>query len=123
MYLYYGNLVNFTSEPTYGTMSEARLTERVLAWVGEAQNIIDADYSFTVDYFYNSVGVAIDAMIKVQHKVQGVWVLIGYFSPAAQSLSSILATAICDDVCTPSPIVSQPIHYYVQGYYAPGYYI
>lgn len=122
MYLPYANLVHFSTEPAYGAPSEAALTLQVLEWVGEAQDIIDASYRFTVDYQYGQTGLAEGASILVQREVNGVWVTLGRYSPFGVTLSSVIATIPTSGVCTPSDIISEPIHYYVSGYYAPGYY-
>ncbi len=123
MYLPYANLVHFTTEPSIGSMSEARLTLQVLGWVGEAQDIIDENYLFTVTYLYNPFGLAVDASIWVQKKVGGDYLTLGRFSPSGATLSSIIEAPVCDPICTPSDIVSEPLHYYVEEYYEEEYYV
>lgn len=124
MYLYYANLIHFTTSPTFGNMYEAGLYERVLNWVGEAQNVIDGRYYFTVDYVYNETGIAADANINVQKKENGSWRFIGNFSPSSTTtLSSIIFTDKCAQKCVPSDIPSEPLHYYVAGFYVPGFYV
>lgn len=123
MYLPYANLVNFTTQPTLGTMSESKLTLSVYNWVGEAQEIIDSSYWFTVTYIYSQFGLAIDATILVQKFTNGVWETLGTFSPNGEKLSTVIQTTVVCVPCAPSDIISQPIHYYVPNYYIPGYYV
>lgn len=123
MYLAFANLIHFTTEPAYGTMSEAAVTGSVLDWVGEAQDIIDDSYRFTVTYGYNQIGFAVSASILLQQKVLGVWNTIGTYSPLGASLSSIISSTVECVPCTPSDIPSQPIHYYVEDYYEEDYYV
>lgn len=126
MYLPYANLVHFTSLPTYSNMYEAKLKERVLDWVGEAQELLNKDYFFTVDFEYSELGVAIDASIRVQRKTDGVWEDLGTYSVDSEiTLSSVISTSDCEafSECVPSDIISAPIHYYAPGYYQTGYYV
>lgn len=125
MYLYYANLVHFTTSPTYGNMYEASITEKVLSWVGEAQEQLSNDYNFSVEYIYNQPGIIVDANINVQKKINDEWKSLGIYSPLGTvTLSSIIChPQIEDDCCVPSDIPSDPIHYYVKGYYQDGYYV
>jgi len=126
MYLLYANLIHFTTSFTYGNMYEARIYNRVLNWVGEAQDLLTKDYYFAVEYIYGQSGVAIDANIRVQRKVDEVWVTLGYFSPSSPvTLSSIIETDNCkiQSECVPSDIPSETMHYYVPNYYVAGYYV
>lgn len=124
MYIAYANLIYYQTEPQFGTMSEARLTESVQAWVGEAYEMLTSEYRFYVTYFYNDFGFAVDATIQVKYFVNEEWTTLGTFSlSSGTKLSTVISTPVCQPICTPSNIVSQPIHYYVSNYYAPGYYV
>lgn len=120
----YAKLLNFSSVPQYGIMTEARVTKQVYRWMDNIADGIDDSYWFTVNYTYNQNGVVIGANIVVQKKHEGKWYDCGVYNVYNLITFSDIKCSCLDLVPTPDQQKpSQPLTYYVPDYYVPDYYV
>jgi len=100
---------------------ESRLYTQICNWIREGVNDIDENYWFTITYIFNLNGVAVDASIMVQVKTgETTYINLGSYSPLGRirltEVIGVFDEANCEE-CIPSDKLSEPIGYYVPGYY------
>lgn len=114
----YAKLVNFTTVPSFGLPSEARITKKVYDWIGVSASILTNKYKFIVTYNYNPTGVAVSATVCSYFNN----VLLGCADPFGNvSLQDLINNYQSPNNNQPSDFPSEQIGYFDIGYIEDGY--
>ena len=119
----FNRLMNFTNSLSADNMWERNITQACYSWVGNISADITEDYCFFVSYVFNQFGIAVDAMIAVEVYRDNKWEKCGVYSALQAIAFNQLACYKYVEQSQVSTKESQPVSYYVGGYYQTGYYL
>lgn len=118
----YANLIKFSNSTTYGNQWEAKLAKSVYDWVGEGIEIAKERFTYVATFEFNQFGMAVAVSVCI-FDTENENKNIGCYSPQGKKLSEILSCYKPEKETPTSDVPSQPLNYYVEGYYEPGYYL